>query len=292
MTLTAADQSIRKGRITASVAADILHEGQFGTELTAWLSIMDLPREDIGKKNNVKAGHYFEQGICDWWQDEIGTPNGLHIGGPLSTVVHPVHNWLAATPDRPVFNAAGEMVAVLQAKNRSLWALEEFLDRDTRELTMPDAVKIQEQIELEVMNLPRAYVAAVIGGNQPSFTSIDRDPKFAADCIAILGPWHKRYVVGNVQPPPTGKECDTRAFKYLHPEDNGSIVSLSAEAVAAVLKIRELIEQVEPLDEEVERLKNVLRAEIGDATFGEGPGVRLSWKRDRRGVRALTGIKE
>jgi predicted phage-related endonuclease len=286
MGLTDAQRAIRRGRITASVAADILGEGRFGTSLTAWVAIMDLPREEIGDKPAVKAGNYFESGVADWWQDEVGTPSGLKLG-PADTLVHPEHDWLAATPDRFVYDADGSRVAVLEIKTSALWNLDDWRDRDTRETTVPDYVRIQCELEMACAGLYRAHVAAVIGGNQPFFAVIESDPALRASLIAALGAWHKRHVLGSEQPIPTGRECDTRAFKYLHPNDTGEIVSLSDEAEAAAIESEKIAARIEHLAEQREQLRNVVRAELQTATFGESPRVRASYKTSRKGVRSL-----
>jgi predicted phage-related endonuclease len=289
VTLTEAQRAIRRGRITASIAPSILRvEGSFGSPLTAWLEIMDMPREDIGTMPRVRAGNYFEAGVCAWWQDDVGTPNELQATGDGSqTLVHPVHDWLAVTPDRFVVDGTGRRVATLQAKTSAAWNREKWEDLDTHEVILPDSVRIQCALELEVVDLERAYVAVVLGGNRPYFTMIERDRALAAECMKALGAWHLKHVVGNLQPEPTGYECDTRAFRYLHPSDTGELVSLDAETAGNAEESKRIDEQIESLKVERDRLRNVVRAALGTATFGEAPGLLATYKTNRKGVRSL-----
>jgi len=288
MTLTAAQRELRRGRVTASIAADILGEGRFGSELTAWISVMGLPSEDIGDKPVVRAGNYFEQGVANWWQDDVGTPEGLTLSGDgHTTLVHPELDWLAATPDRFVHDSTGQLVAVLQIKTSALWNMDDWRDRDTGETTVPDYVRLQCEVEMAVAGVSRAYVAAVIGGNTPFFAVIESDPALRAHVVAALGAWHRRYVLGNVPPAPTGRECDTHAFKYLHPNDTGEIVSLSEDAEVAAVRSEEIASQIEELKSQRELLRNIVRAEMETATFGSSPLASVTYKTSRKGVRSL-----
>lgn len=284
--LTEAQLAIRRGRITASIAADILGVGRFGSELTAWLEITGQPREDISSNPRVRAGHYFEDGVCRWWLDEVGKPKGLSLA-PADTMIHPTHDWLAATPDRFVVDASGEIVAILQAKTSDLWNREAWEDLDTHDVTVPDSVRVQCAVELAVTGLPLVYVAAVVGGNRPYFAEIQRDDALEREIVSALRLWYGRHVIDKVQPAPSGRDCDTRAFRYLHPSDTGHVVTLSEETAKAARESLRLAEQIDAIGVERDRLRNLVRAEMETATIGEAEGVRAVYKTSRKGVRSL-----
>src|SRR5690349_23589672 len=143
--LTETDKATRKGRITASIAPAILSESPFGTPFTAFLEIMDLPREDISDRDEILAGNFFEDGVCQFWLHRVGRKAGLRIEQGKA-LVHPTLTWLAATPDRFVYDGAGKLVAVLQAKTSGHSNLDAWRDRDSHETTIPEHVIIQEVV--------------------------------------------------------------------------------------------------------------------------------------------------
>lgn len=288
MTLTAAQLEMRKCMIGASQVPAVLGEGLFGSELTVWTEVMALPREDISDRNEVKAGNYFQSGVLAWWLDDFGKSRGLTLRRmPEETIVHPRLSWLCATPDDYALDAAGNVVATVQAKTGGWYRELEWEDPDTHEVAVPLAVVLQVQTEMEVTGLDLSYVAAVIGGNRPYWGVVERDREMWASMEKLLAAWHKRHVLGGVQPDPTGRAWDTRALRKLSPSDNGQTIRLSVEGVGHARKSEELQEQIAELELERERLRNLLRAEMGAATFAEGPGVRVSNKTNKKGVRTL-----
>lgn len=289
MTLTEADQATRKGRITASLAAQILGEGAFGSPLTAWARITGRATEDISALEHIRAGNYLEPVCAQWWQDDDEQGRRL-VAGP-GTLVHPKNDWFAWTCDRLIVDAAGEVVGVWEGKSTNAFNLGEW-----EHGAVPLGYQIQLQLYLDCASehfgrdLYGSF-GALVGGNRffgsKTHADVPRDREFAGAALAALRQWYERHVIADVQPDPTGRACDSRQLMRLHPDDTGAIVQLSAEAQENARKSREIGEQIAKLDEEKERLRNLVKSELGDATFGDGAGIRASWKRNAKGTRVL-----
>jgi predicted phage-related endonuclease len=280
VSLTAAQLEQRAGKITCSLASQILGEGQFGSPLVAWAKITGRATEDISQEQYVRAGVYLEPICALWWMDDFAGDRELVVPD-CGTVAHKDHPWLIGTPDRFI-HRGGKRVGIFEAKTANAFAL-----ADWERGAVPLGHQIQLQLYLEIFDLEEGAFGALIGGQRFFGVDVKRDREFGQLAIERLHEWYELHVVQDVQPEPTGRACDTRQLFRLHPEDTGEVVKLSANAAEAVRRCRELGEQIEEVEEERERLKNVIRAEMGDATFGEGACGRISWKRNAKGARVL-----
>jgi predicted phage-related endonuclease len=280
VTLTAAQIEQRAGKVTCSLASSILGEGQFGSPLVAWAKITGRATEDISQEPYIRAGNYLEPVVCQWWMDDFAQGRELVVPD-CGTVAHRDHPWLVGTPDRFI-HRDGVRIGIFEAKTANAFALAEW-----EHGAIPLGYQIQLQLYLEIFDLDVGAFGALVGGQRFFAADVVRDRAFAAVAIERLREWYELHVVQDVQPEPTGRGCDMRQLLRLHPEDTGEIVKLSAVAVEAVRKCRELAESIDAVEEERERCKNVVRACIGDATFGEGACGRVSWKRNAKGTRVL-----
>lgn len=282
MTLTTEQLAQRAGKISCSLAAQILGEGQFGSPLTAWAKITGRATEDISKEHYIRAGNYLEPVVAQWWSDDDEQGRKL-VMPECGTVAHPDHPWLVGTPDRLIARKEdGKIIGIWEGKTANAFALS-----DWEHGAVPLGYQIQLQLYLEIFDFDLGSFGALVGGQRFFAADVARDRVFARLAIQRLKEWYELHIVGDVQPEPTGRACDMRQLCRLHPDDTGEVISLSAESVEAVRKIKELGESIDAVEVERDRLKNVLRAEIGDATFGEGAGTKVSWKRNAKGTRVL-----
>jgi putative phage-type endonuclease len=91
------------------------------------------------------------------------------------------------------------------------------------------------------------------------------------------------FVTRGVPPPVDGHAATREALKRLHPKDNGTTVSLPAEAEAWTSELKMAKWELDGLKKKQDLLENRLRAAIGDATYGVLPdGTHWSLKTTQR----------
>ena len=214
MSLTVEQLAQRKGKITCSLAAQILGEGQFGSPLVAWAKITGRATEDISQEDYVRAGNYLEPVVARWWEDDDPRRRRLVLPN-CGTVTHPDHEWLVGTPDRFIARPEdGKIIGIWEGKTANAFAL-----ADWEHGAVPLGYMIQLQLYLEIFNYDLGAFGALVGGQRFFAADVKRDREFGQIALDRLHEWYQRHVVQDVQPDPTGRACDTRQLLRLHPED-------------------------------------------------------------------------
>lgn len=107
---------------------------------------------------------------------------------PSSTVRHPDHPWMLATPDRIVSSEPGE--PLLEIKSVNIHSVPKWKDGP------PDHVLAQVQWQLCVCGKAKAYVAADLGGAYPTVHDVYADEAVQAELMRI----GREFWTGNVCP--------------------------------------------------------------------------------------------
>jgi len=97
----------------------------------------------------------------------------------------------------------------------------------------------------------------------------------------VLHEFWERIVAGD-PPPVDGSASTARALRALHPLDNGKSIQLPAEFAATIAEWQDLKVMKKGVEDKIALAENQIKAAIGDNTFGEVDGVRLSWKAQTR----------
>jgi hypothetical protein len=79
-----------------------------------------------------------------------------------------------------------------------------------------------------------------------------------------------------------GSESTTDTLAVLHPDDNGAVVEITEE-IKEIVELWQTEKQIEKEAKEAkDKYRNQLAAALGDATFLEGYGTKISYKTQER----------
>lgn len=156
---------------------------------------------------------------------------------------------------------------LLEAKTTHSFASEEWED------DVPEHVYIQVQHGFAVTGLTKAWVGALIGGNDLRIFEVERDDEL----VPLLTQQEEAFMrhVRELVPPPVESPMhpDTlEVLKVLYPEDSGATIELPAEAFAIDGRREHLKSVRKQIQAELDELDAWLRAWLKDATFGVIPG--------------------
>ena len=139
----------------------------------------------------------------------------------------------------------------------------------------------QVQAQMAILGTEQADLACFMDGREFEVFRFERNDRFIAVMLAEVKEFYERLQNGD-PPPVDGHPSTAAALAALHPDDNGETVTLPREAVDAAIALDLVKMRIKDLDAEKALHENVLKWAIGDATFGEAPGIRFSWKTQER----------
>jgi putative phage-type endonuclease len=260
-----------RGRgIGASDVATILH-------LNPWKSPYTLYYEKRGELPAVEStipmqlGHYLEPFIDRLYQEE--THRTTVDLGDYTVVSHPDFPWLRCTPDR----------VVLDESPQRLVELKSIGEHAAKSLGEDGDIKhqVQVQIQMACLGMEQGDIAALVAGRDFRIFPVARHDRFLAVAIAKCQEFWERLQAGD-PPMPDDSESTAATIAALHPDDNGETVVLSPESVEAAQRLDDYKAARSELDKKIRGEQNLIKAAIGDATYGQGPGWRLSLKTQER----------
>ncbi len=212
---------------------------RFQTRLQLWHK---KTGRDLSQPDNIfiKLGNYLEPVVARLFTDErkewIAEKNN-------TTYQHRTLDWATCTPDYflsyPI-NVDAE--ALLEIKTSGIWAADEWKDG-----SVPDWARIQVIWQLGIMELPRGYIAALIGGNQFYQYEIEFN-RDVFDQLVQIGEKFLQHVKDDIPPDatysddfssifPTEKEVDLSEFKDL--AEQYELLQKEAKEVSDLLKLKE-----------------------------------------------------
>lgn len=150
----------------------------------------------------------------------------------------------------------------------------------------PLAYVIQVQHQLWVTGLNYAYLAALGGGHRGlafRHIRIDRDDSFIENVLtpAVEDFWAK--VDSRTPPPADFSESYSKAAAKVWPRDNGEMIDLPADLVAADDEIQTLSAEIAERHTRVTLLENQIREALKENTGGRLPnGAVWTWKMQSR----------
>jgi predicted phage-related endonuclease len=155
------------------------------------------------------------------------------------------------------------------------------ISQQMRDGEPPLTYQAQVQAQMAILEAEKADLACFMDGRDFEVFRFERNDRFIKAMLAEVAEFHERLQEGN--PPPVDGHPSTRAaLAMLHPDDNGATVQFSQKAIEAAVALDIVKMRLKELDAVKTLHENVIKAEIGDATFGEAPGLRYSWKTQER----------
>ena len=237
-------------------------------------SICQLWEEKTGKAPVEEKGNEFT-----YWgtvmepilRKEFTKRTGLYVRQKHALIFHKKIPYLFADLDGIATDETGER-CIFEAKTASQYKAEQW-----EHGKVPQEYVLQVQHYLEVMGMRKAYVAALIGGNQFVWRTIYRDEQLVSE---ILGQ-EKRfwdYVTAGMEPPADGSPATGRYFdeKYGHSEPGN--IQLDASLSTVFEAYDRIQEELAVLKTEKERLTNQFKQALGACEQGSIGERVVSWK--------------
>lgn len=218
-------------------------------------------------------GHEMEPIIAKRYEMETGRK--LADPGDFAILPHPDYPWLRSTLDRVAEFEDGEVCPV------ELKAIGIDRDGDWSDGRAPLRYQPQAQIQMACMGATQGEIVALIGNRDFCIVRMERNDEFLDAIIPVLYEFWERVQAGD-PPPVDGSESCSRALRLLHPLDNGETVPWPAEFATKIREWEDLTAMHKGVEEKLKRAKNELIAAIGDNTFGEADGLKVSYKAQTR----------
>jgi putative phage-type endonuclease len=202
----------RAGGIGASEIAAVVGLSPYVSAFHLWhMKKGNLPSQ--AKSDAMDWGHRLEPVVRDWWQERHPE---LWVGS-TGTWAHSERPWQRVNPDGILYPieagsvVSGARVALYEGKTSRFG--DGFGPSGSDQI--PLAYRCQVQHSLDIFDLPRAYVAVLIGGNEPREYVIEADP---ADQAALreAGAKFWQSLQDNDEPPIDCSDSTYEAVRKMH----------------------------------------------------------------------------
>lgn len=267
--LTEAQLAMRRTGIGASEIGAVAGLSQHESPLSIYLRKLGLT-PDVATNEAMEAGNELEGAICAW------AAKKLRID-PLDlvesdTLRHPEHPYLFATPDR-LFRDGH---ALIQAKNVGLHMAHGWGGESD---DVPDCYRAQVVQEMAIANVPLAYLAVLIGGQNLRIYPIARDLKLEATLIGVGRRFWLEHVLAEKRPAIDASETTRAWLTSKHPKEIGKVVRVDETIAPIVARFDAASRGIKALDAEKDLAGNELRDVIGNDIGVCGSWGKATWKR-------------
>ena len=216
-------------------------------------------------------------------REEFAKRTGLKVETVPYMFSYKEYPFMLANIDGIVHEADGN-VSLLEIKTANGFAAKDW------EGGLPQEYYIQIQHYLAVCDLPKAYVAVLIGGNQFRYEEVERDEETIQTIIAMESNFWNNHVLTNT--PPQADATSDKAISSMYPSSNGTSIILPDEAdqlIANIEECKKLEEHLATLKSEAE---NKIKYLMKDAECGKTPaGYSVRWKNSQTSRIDTTRLK-
>jgi putative phage-type endonuclease len=257
--------------------------------MVKWKSPYELWAEKTGRLIPEPAGiaaelgHFLEPWMAERY--ESVTEDRIEDTGDFTIFTHRKYPWLSCTPDRLIV-VSREEANPLELKTTGAFSRSEWSEGP------PLRVQAQLQAQMAVLGSKRGAIAALIGNREFVHFEIERSDPFIELMIERCAKFWQEVQEDTLPEVTEDSHTDTLgALQRIHTDDNGETVHLSEEAYAACLKREEVNAALSDGHKKKAALDAIIRASIGDATFGEHDGLLMSLKTSERKGYAVKASK-
>ncbi len=266
----------RKSGIGSSEIATIVGLNPWETPYQLWRRKLgiDPPQEE---NFAMKAGHYLEDAVAQFWHDETGQDIIKSSAG----------DWLIRDNDRPFLQVSPD---------RTYWLLDMprnnsnkgILECKTTQKTidgddLPKHWFCQVQYQLGVAGYEHGSLAWLCSGREFGY----RDLSFVADFYGWLVEEAERFWKDNIQgkQEPSAVSVQDVLLKYNRHTD-GKSIEVSDEVFDAWKDLKDLRKQIDALEERRETLEGRIKLAFGDAeSISYGGDTLATWKAPKASVK-------
>jgi len=186
--------------------------------------------------------------------------------------VHRQHPWLVCHLD---FRVRGKPHTLMECKTRAYmkgWG-------DDGSTDIPPDVWAQVQHEMLVTGAVECHVAVLFGHHTFRVYPIHRDEDFHTALVPRLEEFWFQHVLARVPPNPSSHPSDRALLGRLHPSDDGDLLSATPEQGQLVHSLQTAMKAAALAQEDVEEVKNRIKAALGDHAGWITPYGTVTWKK-------------
>lgn len=279
--LTTEQRERRRHGIGSSDIPKIVGVSPHGGPLDVYLDKLGLSEHE--ESAATWCGDRLEETIAQLYKERTGVAFAPQIG----TVARPGGpGWAMATPDRWLADDAGLVeIKLVGAGMAHLWGE-----------APPEHVIVQVQWQLEVCDVEKADVAALIGGTDFRVYHVERDRALGDELLERGRRFWEEHVLRREPPWSSGADL-RRVMRLRYPMSVGDVLPASGEARALHAELLRVHERQETLEQLRAALEGAAMDLIGDADGIEGlftwrnVGKAEPWKRAAR-ARFMAGAQE
>lgn len=276
MALTAQQQERRRGSLGASEVPAVLGLDRYRTAGDVYLEKRGLVEPFAGNRF-TDWGNRLELVIAEWAAEKLND-SLVRLPAEELPVVHPTEDWASCTPD---FFLGRRSDALLQIKNTSIYMAAEWGEDDSDKA--PPRVLAQVSWEMWVTGKREAFVAPLIGGNDPRLIRVAYDEELVGMMVSRCKAFWFDNVVAGESPDPDGNPAWDSYFAERFPSESRDVLTSSPELDEIAEKLLGVRRQIDVLEAEKTLHENRLKAAIGEHAGLVGPWGRIAWKANSAG---------
>lgn len=253
----------REKGIGASEVAAILGLSPWDTPFSLWLK-KTHQAEPEPENFAMRRGHYLEDAVVQWWQDETGE-KVIKASAADIIYVHPYYDFMRVTPDRIVKGRK----KMLEVKSTAGYMGEDI----------PDYYLAQCIYQMYVTGIHEEELIYIQGDLTFGRFNVPYDEEFAEFIANKVTEFWNECVVGGKEP-----ECITVSDFTLKGSDPGTTIEADKEAYAQLLSLRTLNKDLNTKEADAEALKDSIKLYMGQNESISFDGrVLATWKTGTRG---------
>ena len=266
----------RENGIGSSEVATIVGLNPFETPYQLWRRKIGL---DAPKQENfaMKAGHYLEDAVSLFWQDETGQQVIKSSAGDW-IIQDNKRKYLQVSPDRTFWLRDmphnNENKGILEIKTT-----QKSIDEDD----IPKHWFVQLQYQLGVAGYKQGSLAWLTQGREFGY----KDLMFVPDFYAWLVEEVDKFWIDNIQnkQEPTSANVQDILLKY-NTHTEGKIVEVNEEVFKVYNELKQVKEELAEIEEHKTELENKIKMGFGDAeAISYGGQTIATWKAPKESVK-------
>ena len=188
------------------------------------------------------------------------------------------HPHIGYHADGLVLDADGEVMALFEAKTSGSFGRMIFGESGSDDI--PDSYKLQVQWGMLVFDLPRAFVAVLIAGQDFRIFEIERDDELIGNMIITADNFWQRVIDRN-PPEIDGTEASQRFLQSLYPKDTGETIRADTYLTEWVGRLAVARKEKAEAEKREQLAKNKVIEKMENASVLEGTGFKVSYKKPK-----------
>lgn len=227
---------------------------------------LDAPKEE---NFAMKAGHYLEDAVSKFWQDETGR----------EIIKRSAIDWLIISEENPYMRVSPDRTYWLSDERNTfnkgileIKTTQKSIDEDD----LPKHWFIQVQYQLGVAEYTQGSLAWLCSGRSFGYKDITLVPDFYAWIKEEVTKFWVDNIEGNAEP--SAQSVSDVLLKYNRHTD-GKVVEISEDIYTACNDLKALKERIAELDERRTELENKIKLGFGDSeAISYGGQTIATWK--------------